>query len=1084
MNFTHLHVHSAYSLLDSMVRIGSLADAIKEHGQTACALTDHGTLAGAVKFTDAMLKRGLKPILGMEAYIAPDSMFRKKYAKGEHYASHLILLAKTAEGWDNLRTLSSLSFVDGFYRKPRIDHALLAKHSRGLIATTACMGGDVSVYLKAGLDADGEGKVAFDPELASAKMAWYASIFEDRFFIELQEHGHETQSAINDWYRAYYPQEMTFASADCHYIKQEDWDTHDTLLCCGIVKQKNDPDRWKFPSQECWLKSTEEMSELFYPQEIENAYRIGESIDFILPLRKQWFMPELPAHVTRHGQEAVEEVFTRECLTGLVTRYHGKEFMVEANEYPVIDIFEELPQVYQDRLNYEMSVFIKAGFVEYTLILWDLMRYCESNDIFTGDGRGSGAGSLVLYALGITNVDPVHRDCPFERFINPGRLENFAPPDVDLDFPKSRRGDVISYLRETYGAERVCQIGTYASLGPAGLIRKLGIPLGISHDIVNKLTAIIPEGEASQQGSGAASEEHGLNLDEVYKQSEQFRILINGLGEIGRWLMFYARGLQNLGTHSSTHASGVIITNRPVGDIIPLMVANANDPKKRLVLGQMDMFDIEAMGLVKFDILGLDTLDVLADAQRMIRANEDPNFDFRNIDLDDPGIYDLLCAGRTVGVFQASGGGFGRLLAQAQPRSVEDLAVLTSLCRPGPTLAGATESYLKRRQGSEQVTYTINELEPILGKNLGVLAFQEDIMAIAHQLAGFSLAEADELRKAMGKKDMQKMEKQRPQFIQGMDDHGISPHDAEKLWDQLVPMAQYVFNRSHAMAYSYLTAKTAYAKVHYPGYFLAAAMSADTSGTNSGANLPLFVRDAQISGCYFFPPEINSALAGYQAMSSTNIMLGLLSVHGVGQSSVDAILEERNRNGIFKSRQDFRDRIAPRAANKAVLEALVQSGAFDRLEGTHREKTVERLNQEFALFGFYLSGHPIAELREQWEEEVQGLASLADIESDNDKERVMYHGKFGRKYVFKFREYQVRTVVSKVTKKKSKGTGKFMLMLEIEDETGGMKMIVNAGQIQKFGNPSITKGSVLHMHGRKEDGNWAGYFSPSQLVVL
>ena len=1082
-NFTHLHLHTAYSLLDSTNRIESIADRIKEMGQTAAAITDHGTLAGAVKFTDAMKKRGLKPILGMEAYIAPDSRHRHKYPrvptgefdengkekmKDAHSASHLILLAKTAKGWDNLRQLSTLSYLEGFYKKPRIDHETLERYSEGLIATTACMGGDISVHLKAGLDVEGEGKAVFDPELAEVKLAWYVSVFGPDFYIELQEHGeHSAQRAINDWYRERYPAEMIFASADAHYLIESDYDVHDILLCCNVQKPQHDPNRWRFPTDQAWLKSTEEMLELFSIQEVENTMKIADSVEFELPLRKQFYMPELPADILE-GNSA-EYKFRNECIRGLERRLGLHEE-------------EPMPENYAQRLDYEMEVFINpsksfdANFVTYALILWDLMDWCARTEIFTGDGRGSGAGSLVLYALGIVNVDPILRDCPFERFINPGRLQNFAPPDVDLDFPKSRRQDVIAYLRERYGEENVVQIGTYASLGPAGIIRKLAIPLGIDHSTVSKLTSIIPEGEATQQGSGAASEVHGLSLDDVWKQSETFRHIVTKMGDQGKWLLHYARGLRNLGTHASTHASGILITDRPAGELVPLMTGKGDN--KDLVLAQFDMFDVEAMGCIKYDILGLDTLDVLAAVQQYIRDFEDASFSFDQVDLDDPAAYALLSSGRTMGIFQASGGGFGRLLPQSQPRSVEDLAVLTSLCRPGPSLSGATATYLRRRQGLEPVTYPIPQLESILGKNEGVLAFQEDIMAIAHQLAGFSLSEADELRKVMGKKQIDKMPKYQRMLVDGLEEHsGISPHEGEKLWEQLVPMAQYVFNRSHAMAYSYTTAKCAWGKAHYPAYFLAAAMSADSSGTNSGANLPALVRDAQYAGCVMVKPNINTSQRGFTPLNRTAIQLGLLSIRGVGEAAATVILAEREANGPFESIEDWRLRVPARSANALVQTALERAGAFG--------ETQDNLADEFELFGFYLTDHQCARMRPGWLIECPDLETIEAINADDDKERKMIHTKFGRKPVWQFKEKHLRAIVTKVTKKKSKRDGSFMLMIEVEDETGGIKLIINAKQLIKFESPSITKGATLDMRGRKSDPTkWLGYFEPSSLSVL
>ena len=1066
--FVHTHCHTGYSLLDSMVRIPSMIRKAKEDGQTACCITDHGNLAGVVKFTDTCNKYSIKPILGEEFYIAPDSRHRKKYAKGEHSYSHLILLAKTAKGWDNLRTLSTLAYTEGFYRKPRIDHELLSRYAEGLICTSACIGSDTSIHLKAGPNADGDGKVEFDPELAAAKIAWYFSLFGNDFYIELQSHD-DAQERVNEWYRSRYPRDRIIATADCHYLNAEDFDTHDTLLCCNTGSSKYDPDRWKFPTDQCWLKTTDEMLERFFEWEVTNTQTLADSVEFELPLRKQFFMPELPEDILfddtplLNGKSYIpllhpEIVFRKKCYMGLAERLLG------------------IPLGYKERLEYEMDVFVKAGFVEYTLILWDLMEYCKKHDIFTGDGRGSGAGSLVLYALGIVNVDPVERDCPFERFINPGRISNFSPPDVDLDFPKSRRGEILEYLRARYGADRVCQIGTYSTFGAAKLVKKLAPVLHLDQGAVNRIAGIIPEGESSLQGAGPAGEPHGISLEEVYEQSPAFKEIIDEMGEQGRQLMHYAHGLRSLGTHASTHASGLIIASRPVSEIIPLMVAKSSSTKEEIVLAQLDMTDVEAFGLIKFDILGLETLDVLASVQEQVRRHEDPSFSFNDIDLDDPKTYELLGSGRTVGIFQASGGGFGRLLQQAKPTTLEDLAVLTSLCRPGPMLAGATEQYLKRRQGLEAVTYDIPELEPILERNFGVLAFQEDIMAIANRLAGFSLAEADELRKVMGKKQIEKMPAYQEKFVSGLEDEtGVSRRHGEELWNQLLPMSQYVFNRSHAMAYSMTTAKTGYAKAHYPAYFAAAAMTAEISGTGQGEDLPMLVRDAQSCGCLFLPPDINESESAYTAVDRQIILLGLLSIRGVGPAAVHAILEERALRGPYASAIDLRARTAPRSVNAGHIKALERAGAFGISKLTFEE--------ELDVYGFYLSGHPCARERGEWD--ALGISTLREVHEDNEKTKGIRYTKYGRKRVFVFRTHTVCCTVTKLIQKKSKKTKKLMLMLDIEDETRDMKMIVNASQLERFGNPEIKKGALLEIQGTKSDPlKWQGYFDPSNLKVI
>lgn len=1057
-----------------MIRIDALVDRVKEHGQTACAITDHGTLAGVVKFTDSCLKRGIKPIIGMEAYIAPDSRFRKHYPKDPetkkptHSASHIILIAKTAKGWDNLRILSTKGFTEGFYKKPRIDHELLERHSEGLIVSTACIGGDISAHLQAGLTIEGEGKVPFDPGLAAMKIAWYVSVFGENFYIELQEHFSEAQTAINNWYRERYPAEMTYASADCHYINEEDEDTHDTLIAAASASGKTDPKRWAFPTDQCWLKSTQEMEPYFSESELTNTRRIADSIEFELPLRKQWFMPELPADIIE--KSTPKEVFRANCVLGLLERL----------DWPTI---EEAPD-YKKRLDYEMDVFVKGGFVEYALILWDLMRWCKQNGILTGDGRGSGAGSLVLFALGITNVDPVLRDCPFERFINPGRIANFAPPDVDLDFPQTRRQDVLAYLRERYGEKNVCQIGTYATLGAPALIRKLAPVLGLPFGITAQLTATIPGGD-SFQGKGPAGEIKGLTLEDIYRQSDRFRQLIDGLKDQGSALLHYGKGLQELGDHASTHASGVIIANRPVEDLIPLMTAKSGT-KEELTLAQFDMFDVEAVGLLKFDILGLKTLDVLDYVKKMILAHDDPNFDWEKIDLEDPAAMALLTSGHTIGIFQAEGEGFGRLLPQTKPKTIADLAILTSLCRPGPSLAGATASYVRRRQGIEAITYDIPALRPILEGSLGVLAFQEQIMEIAHKLAGFTLSEADELRKVMGKKIRDKMPLYQRKFVDGLESHSnISPHQGQKLWETIVPMAEYVFNKSHAVAYSYTTAKCAYAKAHYPAYFLAAAMTSEITGAGAGLQLPTLIRDALRTNCLVLPPNINQSSVGYAALDPQTILLGLKAVRGIGDASAEAIVAARERGGPFTSRQDFRSRLSPTEANKGHLEALIAAGAFDEMEDTNRLIDVAQLQSEFHLFGFYLSGHPCEIYRQTWLDKFPDIKTLDEILTDWRKETAFVHGKYGRKQVNRFKESHVRCIVTKIEKKKSKRTQKFNQFFDIEDETGSMKIMLRQERYAQFGSPEIKKGSMLDLVGRKEESDFGGgYFGPSALLLL
>lgn len=1077
-------------MLDSMIRIDALVDKVVTMGQTAVAITDHGTLAGHVKFTDACRKKGVKPILGCEFYITDDRM-RRDYVKGESAYAHLIVLAKNDIGYRNMMALSTESFMTGFYRKPRIDHALLAKHAEGLIVTSACIGGDIAIHVKGGLDSEGGGKVAYDPALALAKAAWYQAIFGEDFYCELQSYGRPYQEAVNDWYRKNFPASQIVATADCHYLDAADADTHDTLLCCGTQSVKTDPDRWRFVSDQFYLKSEAEMLEVFEPSEVSNTQIVADKIDFELPLRKQFYMPELPADIV--ADATPEQVFRRECIAGLARRLATSKIVDDGS--------------YVARLEHEIEIFVRAGFVGYALLLWDLMKFAERENIFTGDGRGSGAGSLVLYTLGITKVDPISRDLPFERFINAGRLENFAPPDVDLDFPQTRRGEVLDYLRERYGADRVCQIGTYATLGAPALIRKLATPLGIPMSTVARLTAILPGGDGTVQGSGAAGESAGATLSDVCEAMPAFKKIVDSMGVSGTKLVAYAGKLQKLGSHASKHASGVLITDRPVSDLVPLMVAGES------VLAQFDMSDVEAMGLVKFDILGIKTLDVLAYVQDRVRADIDPDFDFQNVNLDDPAAYDLLANGKTVGIFQAEGGGMGRLIPQTRPRTVEHLSALSSLCRPGPMLAGITDTYVKRIRGEESVTYQIPQLEPLLARNFGVITYQEDVMNIAHVLAGYTLSEADDLRKIMGKKQTSKIPAQREKFISGMERvSNVDAKRAGKLFDEISKMAEYVFNRSHSMAYSYLTAKCAFAKAHFPAYFMAGAMTSEVRG--DGAQLPWLLQDLRYLGCTIRLPDINESSEAYTATDANTVLVGLLGIRDVGPAAVETILEERLARGPFASRRDFMERVGLavrveggfdfgdmgtpvkrkasdpkrdpkyRAITSKTVSALEDSGAFDALDVRTRLLTAERLMQELDLFGFFISGHPCERYRRDWKD-VDGLSTLAEIETDFRTEQVVRYSQNGRYKVAAFKEHRTRAIVSKVEKKKSKASGSVMVFVDIEDETGTSKIMLGQKDLAKFGDIEIAKGNLLDLIGRKRhEDNWVGYFQPEHLKVM
>lgn len=1071
-HFVNVHVHSAFSLLDSMIRIPTLVSRVVELGQSACAITDHGTLAGAVKFTDACLKAGIKPLIGQEFYIAPDTRFRKKYPKGSHTYSHLICFAKNQVGWENLMMLSSKGFTEGFYRKPRIDKELLLNHSDGLIVTSACIGGDVAIYLKGGFDPEGEHKVEYSKTKALGNAQWYMDVFEDDFYFEMQSYNAPYQEEVNAFYRRNFPASQLIASADCHYVFSSDFDCHDTLIACQAVRHKTDATRWRFVSDQFYVKSEEEMLRNFYRDEVYNTGRLADKIDFTIPLRKIFYMPELPADIIRSD---AAHTFVKECVAGLRERLHIQEEILATfvhDEYndgstdSFWKLYSDYDNEYIARLEREINVFIKAQYVEYALLLWDLKAWCKREDIFTGPGRGSGAGSLVLYSLGITDVDPIERNCPFERFINPGRIANFSPPDVDLDFPQSQRVRVLDYLRARYGNDRVCQIGTYASLGPAALVRKLKVPLGLSEDDVVELTASIPTGEGSVQGRGAAGDiGSSMTIEDVLTESVGFRRKIESMGWVGQKIIEYGRGLSYLGDHASTHASGIIIANRAVDELVPLMSVKG-DAASRDVMSQMDMSDIEALGLVKFDILGLKTLDVLAYVEKQIRTNHHPSFSFHAIDMDDPAPYKLLHDGRTIGLFQAEGGGFGGLLPQTKPESVEELAILTSLCRPGPMQAGITQLYIDRKQGRKEVLYDIPQLEPILGRSLGCIVFQEDIMEIAVKCAGYSPSESDDLRKIMGKKQRDKMPAQREKFLAGLlRICDVDEVRGDKLWAQIASMAEYVFNRSHAVAYSYLTAWTTWAKFYYPAYFLAAAMTSETLG--DGKELPALLQDARYLGVAVSRPDINTSDLFYHAVDMRNIRIGLLGIHGVGETAVGAILAARAQ-GPFLGRDDLRARVAPRQANSSVLAALDESGAFDLLDGRQRRVTVDTLLEELKLFGFFLSGHPCERLRPFWLQTSTDLRTIEQAFASRHTTVITKWTKNGTMRVEDFVPMLMRGVVTRYSNKKSKGKISTILhFFDVEDETGVAKIFLNQQHFDKLGLSTITKGMGLEIFGAK-----------------
>jgi DNA polymerase-3 subunit alpha len=897
MSFVHLHLHTEYSLLDGASRPEQLAKRVAQLGMPACAITDHGNMFGAVEFYNAMKKAGVKPIIGCEMYVAYGSRFDKTSVEDQQADAgsnnHLIVLAADETGYKNLVKLVSAGFTQGFYYKPRIDKELLREHRQGLIVLSSCLKGEVSQNL-----AQGNYQRAKDAALQFREI-----LGPENFFLEIQDHGIPDQQKIVPM-MARLGEETGLrlvATNDSHYLNKEDAFAHEVLLCIGTGKTLGDEKRMKFYSDDFYVKSAEEMRKIFagYPEAVDNTMRIAERIHTSLDVTGH-HLPNFPVPQGKDLATYFEEVVRK----GLQRRLDAMAPLFAAGRK------KHEPEAYRDRLEREIEIIKSMGFPGYFLVVWDFIKYAKDSGIPVGPGRGSAAGSLVAYSMGITDVDPLEYDLLFERFLNPERI---SMPDIDVDFCMNRRGEVIEYVRRKYGDDKVAQIITFGTMAAKSVVRDVGRVLGLPYGLVDKVAKTIPAGP--EVTLPTAAKESPALADAIKNDSEVARVV-----EIGS-------KLEGLSRHAGMHAAGVVITPEPVTNYVPLYRTNRDE-----IVTQFDMRVVEKMGLLKMDFLGLRTLTVIDDAIKSAEAESGDHIDIDNLPLDDPDVYRLFQEGRTKGVFQFESGGMVDLLRKSRPTKFEDLAALNALYRPGALDAGMVDEYVRRKNGQSKAKFLVPEMKEILEETYGVIVYQEQVMQIAQRVAGYTLGQADLLRKAMGKKDAVMMAAERDKFVKGATSQGYDRKKANEVFDYIEPFARYGFNKSHSVAYALVAYQTAWLKVHHPRHFMAALMTSEMDRTDAVVK---FIHETAQMGIKILPPDINESNYAFTVVGP-NIRFGLGAVKGVGQGAIESILEARRGVGRFKSLLEFCESVDLRACNKKVLEALIKSGSFDSFALTRK----------------------------------------------------------------------------------------------------------------------------------------------------
>ena len=1039
MNFSHLHVHTEYSLLDGSNKIKEYVARVKELGMNSAAITDHGVMYGVIDFYREAKKNGIKPILGCEVYVAPNSRFDREITGGEDRYYHLVLLAENNTGYSNLMKIVSKGFVDGYYYKPRVDKSLLREYHEGIIALSACLAGEVPRYISKGLY-DNAKKAALE----------YQEIFgKGNFFLELQDHGIPEQGIVNQ--RLLQMSEELgielVATNDVHYTYAEDEKPHDILLCIQTGKKLQDENRMRYEGGQYYVKSPEEMVNLFpYAlQALENTQKIADRCDVEI----EFGVTKLPKYDVPDGMTSWEYL-NKLCYEGLERRYENPS--------------EEL----RERLKYELDTIQHMGYVDYFLIVWDFINYAKRHDIAVGPGRGSAAGSIVSYCLEITNIDPMRYQLLFERFLNPERV---SMPDIDVDFCFERRPEVIDYVMRKYGKDRVVQIVTFGTLAARGVIRDVGRVMDLPYAFVDNIAKMIPQ-------------ELNITIDKALKMNSELRSTYESDEQV-KYLIDMCKRLEGLPRHSSMHAAGVVISQKSVDEYVPL--SRASDGT---IVTQFTMTTLEELGLLKMDFLGLRTLTVIQNAVNLAKQ-KNPDFQIDKIDYNDQAVLDYIGTGKTDGIFQLESAGMKGFMKELKPHSLEDIIAGISLYRPGPM--DFIPQYIKGKNDASSITYDCPQLEPILAPTYGCIVYQEQVMQIVQALAGYTLGRSDLLRRAMSKKKGDVMQKERQIFVYGDEEtgvpgcikNGIDEKTANKIYDEMIDFAKYAFNKSHAAAYAVVSYQTAFLKYYYPVEYMAALM---TSVIENPSKVAAYIYACRQMNIKILPPDINRGYADF-SVDEGNIRYGLAAIKSIGKPVIQAIVEERKEYGEFKNLEDFISRMSAREAlNKRAIENFIKAGALDCLGGTRKQfmsiyiQIVDHVNQEkkysmtgqMSLFdlvseeeksdfqiqlpkvgeyaketklafekevlGVYISGHPLEEYEEQWQKAIS--ATTLDFQLDEESNHSKVHD--GAREI-------IGGFITEKTMKATK-TNQMMAFVTVEDLLGTVEVVVFPRDYEKNRN--------------------------------
>ena len=1065
MSFAHLHVHTEFSLLDGYNKIKECVSRVKELGMNSVAITDHGVMFGVIDFYRAAKAAGIKPILGCEVYVAPGSRFDKEaVGNNDDRYYHLVLLAENETGYYNLMKIVSRGFTEGYYYKPRVDMELLEQYHEGIIALSACLAGEVQKNILRGMYGE-----------AKAAACRYKDIFgEGNFFLELQDHGMEEQKLVNQSLLRM-SQETGIelvATNDIHYTYADDVKPHDILLCIQTGKKLADEDRMRYEGGQYYIKSEEEMRKLFpYAQEaIDNTQKIADrcNVEIVFGEKK------LPKYDVPDGFTSWEYL-NKLCYEGLERRYPGDD-----------------PKI-RERLEYELSVIKRMGYVDYFLIVWDFIKYARDHGISVGPGRGSAAGSIVSYCLGITSIDPLRYQLLFERFLNPERV---SMPDIDVDFCFERRQEVIDYVVRKYGTDRVVQIVTFGTMAARGVIRDVGRVMDLPYAFVDGIAKMIPK-------------ELNITLGKALQSSPDFKKAYDNDPQV-KELIDMSMRLEGLPRHTSMHAAGVVISQKAVEEYVPLSVGSDGS-----VVTQFTMTTLEELGLLKMDFLGLRTLTVIQDAVRLAEKSSGKEIDINAIDYNDKKVLDYIGSGETDGIFQLESGGMKGFMKELKPQNLEDIIAGISLYRPGPM--DFIPQYIKGKNHPELITYDCPQLEPILAPTYGCIVYQEQVMQIVRDLAGFTLGRSDLLRRAMSKKKGDVMQKERQAFVYGDEEggvpgciaNGIDEKTANKIYDEMIDFAKYAFNKSHAAAYAVVSYQTAWLKYYYPVEFMAALM---TSMIDNPPKVAEYIYSCRQMGIDILPPDINEGVGNFSVQDG-KIRYGLAAIKSIGRPVIESIVRERNERGKFKTLKDFIERLSGKEVNKRTIESFIKSGAFDGLGGTRKQfmiiyvQIVDQVNQErkysmagqLSLFdmvdddqkaefdiplpkvgeyeketrlafekevlGVYLTGHPMEEYEEKWRKSI----SKTTLDFRLDKETGVAKVHDGAKEII---GGIIATLAIKYTK-----TNKTMAILTLEDLLGTVEVVVFPRDYEKY-KEYLQEENKVFIRGRVSEEDDA----PSKLI--